>query len=166
MMKIKFLLLALLATLVAAPANATQLLYTLTGAGPLGAKITFQIKDEPDPTASNALGFTLDGVTVNLGPLSGIRTIAFVNTGGLQIRNGGTTVLGLAGGASPRLFTGTTGNPTMKTGDFTLTGSSGTYLLHVAAVPEPATWAMLILGFGAIGVALRTRPARRAALAA
>jgi hypothetical protein len=28
-----------------------------------------------------------------------------------------------------------------------------------SAVPEPATWALMILGFGAIGYALRRRPA-------
>jgi hypothetical protein len=27
----------------------------------------------------------------------------------------------------------------------------------VAAVPEPATWALMILGFGAVGVAMRRR---------
>ncbi|WP_294046469.1 PEPxxWA-CTERM sorting domain-containing protein [Sphingomonas sp.] len=31
-----------------------------------------------------------------------------------------------------------------------------------SAVPEPATWAFLMLGFGGIGVALRRRPAVRA----
>lgn len=36
--------------------------------------------------------------------------------------------------------------------------------LNVAAVPEPATWAMMLLGFAAIGVAARRR--RRVALAA
>lgn len=51
-----------------------------------------------------------------------------------------------------------------------LTGSSGnwvldnlTYTTDVAAVPEPATWALMILGFGAAGAALRTS---RRALAA
>ena len=29
-----------------------------------------------------------------------------------------------------------------------------------SAVPEPATWAMMILGFGAVGQAMRKRPAR------
>ena len=33
------------------------------------------------------------------------------------------------------------------------------------AVPEPATWAMLMLGFGVAGAALRRRPAPRVALA-
>jgi hypothetical protein len=33
------------------------------------------------------------------------------------------------------------------------------------AVPEPATWAMLILGFGAVGAGLRTRRRARTALA-
>jgi len=35
--------------------------------------------------------------------------------------------------------------------------------LNIAPVPEPATWAMMLLGFGAIGVAMRRR--RRPALA-
>jgi hypothetical protein len=34
-----------------------------------------------------------------------------------------------------------------------------------AAVPEPATWAMMIGGFGLVGGAMRRRPARRAVLA-
>ena len=34
-----------------------------------------------------------------------------------------------------------------------------------AAVPEPATWALMILGFGAVGGAMRRRPATRSALA-
>ena len=35
-------------------------------------------------------------------------------------------------------------------------------LVKVAAVPEPATWAMLIAGFGLIGAALRSRPRKAA----
>jgi hypothetical protein len=32
----------------------------------------------------------------------------------------------------------------------------------VAAVPEPATWALMILGFGAVAGAMRRRSAQRA----
>jgi hypothetical protein len=41
----------------------------------------------------------------------------------------------------------------------TLHGVTGSYAgtLNVAAVPEPATWAMMLLGFGAIGVVFRRR---------
>lgn len=34
-----------------------------------------------------------------------------------------------------------------------------------AAIPEPASWAMMIIGFGAAGAAARRRPARKALLA-
>jgi hypothetical protein len=33
--------------------------------------------------------------------------------------------------------------------------------ISTAAVPEPATWAMMMLGFGAVGYAMRRRPATR-----
>lgn len=39
--------------------------------------------------------------------------------------------------------------------------NSGGVSLNVAAVPEPATWAMLVLGFFGMGTALRTQPKRQ-----
>lgn len=33
-------------------------------------------------------------------------------------------------------------------------------VLPIAAVPEPATWAMMVIGFGAVGFAMRRRPAK------
>lgn len=40
---------------------------------------------------------------------------------------------------------------------------SGTATLAIAtAVPEPATWAMMLLGFGAVGIAMRRRRSPRA----
>ena len=38
-------------------------------------------------------------------------------------------------------------------------GGNITYTAPTAAVPEPATWALLILGFGAVGFAMRKRGA-------
>lgn len=42
-----------------------------------------------------------------------------------------------------------------------VTGTAGSYsgTLNVYAIPEPATWAMMIAGFGLAGVALRRRAA-------
>ncbi|MEG8037972.1 FxDxF family PEP-CTERM protein [Sphingomonas sp. LR60] len=52
----------------------------------------------------------------------------------------------------------------------TVTGGSATYGGNVAfrasaAVPEPGTWALMILGFGIVGYAMRRRPAVRFAQA-
>ncbi len=38
----------------------------------------------------------------------------------------------------------------------------GSITFSIAAVPEPATWALMILGFGAVGAAMRRRGARLA----
>ena len=46
-------------------------------------------------------------------------------------------------------------------GRFTYTGQA-----QVAAVPEPSTWAMMLLGFGGIGIAMRKRRGNRNPLAA
>ena len=43
--------------------------------------------------------------------------------------------------------------------DMAVQSASGVFLTNGAsAVPEPATWAMMILGFGLVGVAVRRRP--------
>jgi hypothetical protein len=50
---------------------------------------------------------------------------------------------------------------TFSAGDATRDDNYGGVSLRFTAVPEPATWAMMVLGFGGAGVALRAR--RRAA---
>jgi hypothetical protein len=47
-----------------------------------------------------------------------------------------------------------------------LLSEAGTQNLAIGGVPEPATWAMMILGFGMIGAAMRRRGAKAAAAAA
>lgn len=43
--------------------------------------------------------------------------------------------------------------------------NTGAISFTISAVPEPASWALMMLGFGAVGATLRRRPARRAAIA-
>ena len=52
----------------------------------------------------------------------------------------------------------------LATGAFTSVGNTDRTLFALtAAVPEPATWGLMILGFGVVGSALRSRNGRRAA---
>ncbi|MBB5687110.1 hypothetical protein FHS49_003138 [Sphingobium boeckii] len=36
--------------------------------------------------------------------------------------------------------------------------NSGSFTVNVAAVPEPAMWALMLIGFGMVGFAMRNRP--------
>lgn len=49
------------------------------------------------------------------------------------------------------------GHPYQFSGTYTYGAASGTGTFNVGSVPEPGTWALLILGFGATGAALRRR---------
>lgn len=51
------------------------------------------------------------------------------------------------------------------TGTYTLGADTGSGTFNISAVPEPATWAMFLLGFGAIGFAMRRKPASSATAA-
>ena len=75
---------------------------------------------------------------------------------------------GLSGSGSPVvLFSGTTANPTLLLGTYTLVDSFNTsYTLAVttldipAAIPEPATWALMMAGVGVLAAGLRSRRSR------
>lgn len=45
-------------------------------------------------------------------------------------------------------------------GDGQFNDNSGAFTIQISAVPEPAAWAMMVGGFGLLGVAMRRRPAR------
>ena len=45
--------------------------------------------------------------------------------------------------------------PAFEADNFFFSGHSGGSEVHVGDVPEPASWAMMLLGFGAVGGAVR-----------
>lgn len=85
-------------------------------------------------------------------------------TGGFEAIN--LSLLGFSQFVSSEvLFTGTTAKPVFKTGTFALSSIvSGASTLKIttsgvqgSTVPEPATWALFVMGFGLVGRALRRR---------
>lgn len=69
-----------------------------------------------------------------------------------------TNIGGVASISNPQKLV-ISGNSTDNTGSYT--GS----VTFKSAVPEPATWALMILGFGVVGYAMRRRPSVRFAQA-
>ena len=113
--------------------------------------------------------------TFNLG--GGGNNVTFTNPSGATLSNyvlngtnGGGSIdfsipVALIAGANNFAFAYTT--PGVSNGGSQGLGDEGFNITNVVltgAVPEPATWAMLILGFGVVGGAVRTR--RRATLQA
>ena len=78
--------------------------------------------------------------------------------GGTQLQTAGFTSTGvMSGGNNVNV-----GNNWSETVRYTLnfTGGNGSNFngtVNLTAVPEPATWGMMLLGFGALGAMLRTR---------
>lgn len=71
------------------------------------------------------------------------------------------TDIGLANRYLANVETGAwTGNAASLRALVSDTGTSQNQVFQTAPVPEPSTWALMILGFGAIGSALRRRNAR------
>lgn len=156
---VAFLAAAAASFAVASPASAATLLYQLSG----DYTASWQLDSNPIPdVSSSGVNFTIWDVEGFPDAIFGVADITFWHADEL----GGFTIedfyIGsiLAEALGPQLYSGPESSPTMLTGTFQLTGVNGeSYTLNVSTVggvvPEPATWAMMVLGFGVLGGAMR-----------
>ena len=180
-MKIKFLVSVAAATLVAiaAPASAATTL-TVTYTGNLtGVNTTFNVPYDQAvvltgiTTAEDAAdgSFSFSSFSANYsGNINTVTNASGQVTGGgsvFRIFTGGSVFADFNLTGNPIFATGTNYAVTVSGGE-PITGAFGTAVitggagvlrgeLAVAAVPEPATWAMMIGGFGVLGAAARRR---------
>ena len=146
--------------------NESPVSFAVTG----GEKLTFS--NVTDEGAGNCSGCTSVGPPISLAPFTASGFTPLVTNFTLPI-NG---LVGLFNTTSPTLFSVSNGTIFAPTGATELylgtvdgwqwNNNVGGYNLSITAgVPEPATWAMLALGLGAVGFSLRMNR-RNAALAA
>ena len=123
--------------------------------------------------------FLITGVTVANGyaandnllfvPASGSPT-AFVDFGGISFNTSNAALavgpqFNLGGGGSNPSGTVLNDSANDPGGFPQPTFGSNNVSLSVTAVPEPATWAVMLVGFGGLGVAMRSRRKQAAAVA-
>ena len=158
----------------AAPATAAPLLFSFMGQTLTGPVMgSFQLDSNPTPSRVNdqsLFGFGqifFDNVPGVFNGTPQTASISFGTGIASQFQVSGTTSgSGQFGGQT--VFTGPLTAPVFAPGTFRFTGfSSGTLTVSqiAAAVPEPATWAMMIVGFGTVGFAMRCRSKVRTTVA-
>jgi hypothetical protein len=127
--------------------------------------ITFRDPTTGAATTSDGFGFTIAGLNLGGGFFSGA-TLNFLDAAGVSLGTQTFAAIGPNEFRSP--FTYLDGFQNISSIVFTRnenTAGSGLFpfddvrfdLDAAAAVPEPATWAMFLMGFGAVGYSMRSR---------
>lgn len=176
-MRLAILASAITTLVIATPADAALLQFTISGTDTLSPIdptfvefASFQLDSNPmiDPVnVAPGLGFAIADVMgiFQYGPITlSSQSISFFTTalsGGLLIGDGTAegTLLAFDG---PQLYFGTEAEPEFQTGSFTLIDAASRSPISltistVSAIPEPASWTMMLGGFGMIGGAVRYR---------
>ena len=129
--------------------------YAVTNLGPVTTTAAFSAT-VAGPTFADDYIFTVPGagtvgstvITINLGGTIALTSV-LLNSTALNITNMGGTYIAMG-------TVSTIANPQTLRISGTGAGSYGGTVGFTAAVPEAATWTMMVLGFGAIGGAMRT----------
>lgn len=143
-----------IAAISATSANAENLLVSYAPVTDIRGSFSFNVDSNPIPLNSFTTTFAT-AISNGMGEFAGITTTNFyvlASAGLFGDYYGG------------QAFTGTTSAPMIQTGTYAATylgdaTQAGAVTLSnaAAAVPEPASWAMMILGIGAVGCAMRRR---------
>jgi hypothetical protein len=155
---------AILAAL-AGGAQASEVLFTITS--DTSPTITFELPSNPIPDF--VIGgdyFTIDNVHANVGGTPEVLPdVVFY----ASAQNGGLKISPYYDNTGDQYFSGTVFNPTFSPGPaflaqppFAEGGPTADVL--ISTVPEPAAWALMLVGFGGLGAAIRSR--RKAVTAA
>ncbi len=122
------------------------------GDGYNGGSATFNWHDDGDNGQPTSITVSRVG-----GGLFNLSSFDYFTTGTL-VATGGLSTLTLMGtGTSNGTGFSKVNSVTFSSTGYTYNGLDNLVLSATSAVPEPATWALMILGFGAVGGAMRRR---------
>jgi PEP-CTERM motif len=152
-------------------AGAADVAFTITGGG---KAVTFELPLNPGPLLNGTNGFAVPNLLFEIFSVSVVvdgvpeppTDLIFFSTG---LGTGGFLADGLFSFSGPQFYTGPESSPTFLTGVYKLRNGFGNKIETVTvidppslAVPEPSTWAMMLVGFSGLAFARYRRSLRTA----